>query len=71
MHRSTSVRCCSMSIIIIIIIKSYSLYNVVSVREELWFSPWFVSYAKNVIRGTYDDGGHFHCYKVEVRLFNA
>ena len=46
---------------IIMIKKSYSLYNVVSVREEFWVSPWFVSHAKNVIRGAYDDGGHFHC----------
>ena len=51
--------------------ESYSLYNVVSVREEFWVSPWFVSHAKNVIRGAYDDGGHFHCYIVEVRFFNA
>ena len=29
--------------------KSYSLYNVVSVREEFWVSPRFVSHAKNVI----------------------
>jgi len=33
--------------------ESYSLYNVVSVREEFWVSPWFVSQAKNVIRGAY------------------
>ena len=51
--------------------KSYSLYNVVSVREEFWVSPWFASHAKNVIRGAYDDGDHFHCYIVEVRFFNA
>ena len=51
--------------------KSYSLYNVVSVREEFWVSPRFVSHAKNVIRGAYDDDGHFHCYIVEVRFFNA
>jgi len=51
--------------------KSFSLYNVVSVREEFWVSPWFVSHAKNVIRGAYDDGGHFHCYIVKVRFFNA
>ena len=43
----------------IMIKKSYSLYNVVSVREEFWVSPWFVSHAENVIRGAYD-GGHFH-----------
>ena len=46
--------------IIIMIKKSYSLYNVVSVREEFWVSPWFVSHAKNVTRGAYDGGGHFH-----------
>ena len=23
---------------------------------------------KNVIRGAYDDGGHFHCYIVEMKL---
>ena len=57
--------------IIIMIKKSYSLYNVVSVREEFWVSPWFVSHAKNAIRGAYDDDGHFHCYIVEVRFFNA
>ena len=57
--------------IIIMIKKSYSLYNVVSVREEFWVSPLFVSHAKNVIRGAYDDGGHFHCYIFEVRFFNA
>ena len=51
--------------------KSYSLCNVVSVREEFWVSPWFVSHAKNVIRVAYDDGGHFHCYIVDVRFFNA
>ena len=51
--------------------KSYSLYNVVSVRKEFWVSPWFVSYAPNVTRGAYDDGGHFNCYIVEVRFFNA
>ena len=56
---------------IIAIIKSYSLYNVVSVKEEFWVSPWFVSYAKNVIRGAYDDSGHFNCYIVEVRFFNV
>ena len=56
---------------IVIIKKSYSLYNVVSVREEFWVSPWFVSHAKNVIRGAFDDGGHFNCYLVEVRFFNA
>ena len=39
-----------------------------SVREESWVSPWFASHAKNVIRGAYDDGGHFHCYIVEVRF---
>jgi len=33
--------------------ESYSLYNVVSVREEFWVSPWFVSQAKNVIRSAY------------------
>ena len=33
--------------------KSYSLYNVVSVREEFWVSQWLVSQAKNVIRGAY------------------
>ena len=51
--------------------KSYSSYNVVPVREEFWVSPWFVSHAKNVIHGAYDDGGHFHCYIVEVRFSNA
>ena len=50
---------------------SYSLYNVVSVREEFWVSPWFVSHAKNVICGAYGHGGHFHCYIVVVRFFNA
>ena len=48
--------------------KSYSLCNVVSVREEFWVSPWFVSHAKNVIRGAYDDGGHFNSYIVEVLI---
>ena len=47
--------------------KSYSLYNVASVREEFWVSPWFVSHAKNVIRGAYD-GGHFNSYIVEVLI---
>ena len=58
-------------IIILIIKKSYGLYNVVSVREKFWVSPWFVSHAKNVIRGAYDDGGHFYYYIVEVGFFNA
>ena len=49
--------------------KSYSLYNVVSVREEFWVSPWLVSHAKNVIRGAYDDDGHSHCYIVLITLF--
>ena len=51
--------------IIIMIKKSYSLYNVVSVREEFWVSPWFVSHAKNVIPGAYDDDGsnnNIHAY---------
>jgi len=39
--------------------KSYSLHNVVSVREEFWVSPWSASHAKNEIRGAYDHGGHF------------
>ena len=62
-----------LQIIIMIIVKykSYSLYNVVSVREEFCVNPWLVSHAKNVICGAYDDFGHFHGYKVEVRLFNA
>ena len=51
---------------ILIIKKSYGLYNVVSVREKFWVSLWFVSHAKNVIRGAYYDGGHFNCYIVEV-----
>ena len=42
-----------------------------SVREEFSASAWLVSHAKIVIRGAYDDGGHFHCYIVEVKLFNA
>ena len=29
------------------------------------------SHEKSLIRGAYDDGSHFHCYKVEVRFFNA
>ena len=49
---------------IIIIINSYSLYKVVSVREEFWFSQWFASHARAVIRGVYDNRGHFHCYIV-------
>jgi len=32
--------------ITVMIKKSYSLFNVVSVREEFWISPWFVSHAK-------------------------
>ena len=56
---------------IIKIKKNYSLYKAVSVREEFWVSPWFVSHAKNVIRGAYDDRGHFRCYIVGVRFFNA
>ena len=55
----------------IVIEKSYSFYNAVSVKEEFWVSPWLVSYTENVIRGTYDDCGHFNCYVIEVRLFNA
>ena len=51
--------------------KSFTFYIVVSVREEFWVSPWLVSHAENVIRGAYDDCGHFNCYVVEVRLFNA
>jgi len=43
----------------------------VSVKEEFWVSPWIVSHAKNVIRGAYDDGGHFICYIVEVRLITT
>ena len=30
-----------------------------SVREEFWVSPWLVSHAENVVRGAYDDCGHF------------
>ena len=41
-----------------------------SVKEEFWVSPWFVSRAKNIIRGAYDDGGQFHCNKVEVWFFS-
>jgi len=41
--------------------KSFSLYNVVSVREEFWVSPWFVSHAKNVMRGASDGCGHSTC----------
>ena len=37
-----------------------------SVREEFWVSPWLVSYAENVLRGAYDDCGHFTCHVVEV-----
>ena len=48
--------------------KSFGLYNVVSVRGEFWVSPWRVSHAENVIRGAYDDCGHFNCYVVEVKL---
>ena len=51
--------------------KNFRFYNVVSVREEFWVSPWLVSHAENVISGAYDDCGHFNCYVVEVRLFNA
>ena len=43
--------------IIIEVKKSFWLYNVVSVREEFWVSPWLVSHAENVIRGAYDDCG--------------
>ena len=56
---------------IILVKKSFRFYNVVSVREEYWVSPWLVSPAENVIRGAYDDCGHFNCYVVEVRLLNA
>ena len=55
-------------IMIIMIEKSYSFYNVVSVREEFWVGPWLVSHAENVILGAYDDCGHFSCYVVEVRF---
>ena len=58
-------------LITIIIEKSFSFYNVVSVRGQFLVSPWLVSHAENVIRGAYDDCGHFNCYVVEVRLFNA
>ena len=51
--------------------ESFPFYIVVSVREEFWVSPWLVSHAKNVIRGAYDGCGHFNCYVVEVRFFNA
>ena len=51
--------------------KGFTFYIVVLVREEFWVSPWLVSHAENVIRGAYDDCGHFNCYVVEVRLFNA
>ena len=37
-----------------------------SVREEFWVSPWLVSHAENVIRGAYDDCGHFYCYVVDA-----
>ena len=57
--------------IIVIKLLTYSLYSVVSVIEEVWVSPWFVYHAKNVILGAYNDGGHFNCYIVEARLFNA
>ena len=57
--------------ITIAIEKSFRFYNVVSVREEFWVSPSLVSLAENVIRGAYDDYGHFNCYVVEVRLFYA
>ena len=55
----------------IIIDKNFRFHNVVSVREEFWVSPWIVSHVENVIRGVHDDCGHFNCYVVEVRLFNA
>ena len=58
-------------IMIIIIEKSFSCYNAVSVREEFWVSPWLLSHAENVIRGAYDDCGDFNCYVVEVRSFNT
>ena len=51
--------------------KSYSLYKVVSVGEEFWVSPWFVSHVINIILGAYDYGGHFNCYIVEMGFFNA
>ena len=44
--------------------KSFRFYNAVSVREEFRVSPWLVSHAENVIRGVYDDCGHFNCYVV-------
>ena len=72
LKRQSALRWPTKTIINIIIIKkNYSLYSVVLVREEFWASPWLVSHAKNVIRGSYDDGGHFPCYIVEVRFFNA
>ena len=33
--------------------------------------PSSLHMSKNVIRGGDDDGGHFNCYIVEVRFFNA
>ena len=39
--------------------KSFRFYNVVLEREEFWASPWLVSHAENVVRGAYDDCGHF------------
>ena len=51
--------------------KIFRFYNVMSVREEFWVSSWLVSHAENVIRGAYDDCGHFNCYEVEVRLLNS
>ena len=58
-------------IMITIIEQSYSIYNTVSVREELWVNSWLVSHAENVIRGAYGDCGHLNCYVVGVRFFNA
>ena len=50
--------------------KLYVLHCCVS-KRGFWVSPWLVSHAENVIRGAYDDCGHFNCYLVEVRFFNA
>ena len=54
-----------------IIIKRKNALGFTIVREEFWVNPWLVSHAKNVIRGAYDDCGHFNCSVVGARLFNG
>ena len=38
------------------------------VGDEFWVSPWLVSQAENVIRGSYDDCGNLIVIS-EMRLF--